>query len=210
MPLTYTRKFRRYAIRKRKRSFRRRPYGSRALRLSRSVKPEVKSIVTNVAQVNLPATGTLWLLNAMDAGYTDGRRIGNKILTTGLSYKGFILNTTASSQVARVIMFKWMISTPPTLSALMQSASINSPYYVAAAPAFRILKDIKVELAPAGQEGALRNFKCSRKVRMMTDFTAGTAADWLKGVVYILAWSTSGGAGQIQIQFDGVARYIDA
>lgn len=177
---------------------------------------EHKYLATN-ANYAPTYNGTLANLSAITQGDTDSNRDGDAAYLTSISYRyGVRVNTTATYNTCRIILFRWNISTDlaaPTIAQILDNPGYsNTPQsnYVEDTQRqkrFKILYDKTHTVATAGPY--LISKKVHIKLRSKLSFVAGGTDG--RGHIYMLVLSgDSGAANPPQFEYGSKLNFTDS
>lgn len=179
---------------------------------------EFKSLDITSGSQSVSTTPVIYPIVGIGQGTDITNRIGNVITNRSIDFKGYVEADTAATvnQVAR-IMFIWDLNPDTAAATALQifgtaSPSVNQERGLANRNRFIVMKDIRVPLAPVGQDGSIKMIKWYRKMYKETTFgtNAATIAAINKGVMLmVLIGNQAIGTGDAQVRYDIRLRYTD-
>lgn len=121
-------------------------------RLARVTKPEIKEHYGNLASGSVDHDGSVSILNNVPVGNTDETRIGTKVQSLKLDYRGTVTATGVDSSLVRIIFYKDKVNSVSLPLTVLRYAgtdqAINSPISDDQRNSFIILSDRTYKVVP--------------------------------------------------------------
>lgn len=186
--------------------------------IKRKSRVEFKSLDISSGTLSVNTTPSINPIVGIAQGTDINNRVGNVITYRSFDFKGYVEAdvSATTNQVAR-IMFVW--DTEPQGSAATAnmifgtaSPSVNQERGLANRNRFIIMKDIRIPLAPVGQDGSIKMIKWYKRMYKESVFgtNAATIAAINKGVMLmVLIGNVASGTGDSQLRYDIRVRYTD-
>nr|UOF83112.1 capsid protein [Cressdnaviricota sp.] len=187
-------------------------------RTYRKPRTEFKALDIQSQSIAVNTTGAVTPIVGIAGGADINQRIGNQVANRSYDFKGYIEAdaSATANQVCR-IMFIWDTDPAGAAATLSQifgtpTPTVNTERNLAYRNRFIIMKDMRVPLAPVGQDGSIRSVKWYRKMYKTTTYinNLGTIAAISKGVMLLVTFgSVVSGSADAQLRYDIRQRYTD-
>lgn len=184
-----------------------------------------KSMETKFVDSSTTAGAPVWTVTPVQLplpiqGLSDQQRIGDKIMPTSLTVKGYVQNTAANSlTVLRCTIFRWHPnpgSFPPTSGNVLEGAYnasvnyVNAPFSHDLSKNYSVLLDKRITLVPSGGTN-IKAFSWriyGRKLRRIIQFIAGSGTN-ANNSLYMM-WLASDNSGNTVLNSQHRMTYKDA
>lgn len=183
---------------------------------------ELKYLDVSGAPQTFTSAGTLVLLNGLVPGTGASQRIGKKIVTKSLLFRGSIgSGDTGGTPFRGMVRLLWIYdkqsnATAPTVAQILESVAAYSPMNMDNRDRFVVLRDKQYAIDQSGgnQSAQVKLYKRLMIPTIYNAGVAGTVADITSGSIYLLLIGESAGAtvptNQPIIDFTNRIRYDDS
>lgn len=179
---------------------------------------EFKSLELQAQSQAINTTCSVAGILGIGQGTDINQRVGNRVTNRSYDFKGYLEADTAATanQVAR-IMFIWDTDPGGVIATLNQifgtgTPGVNTERYLPNRGRFIIMKDMRIPLAPVGQDGSIKMVKWYKRLnKESTYINNGTGISSVsKGVMLLVTIGTvATGTADCQLRYDIRQRYTD-
>lgn len=182
---------------------------SRRFAIPYTIKPEFKSVDTDLAGAGNTTPTAIYLLNGLVPGTGSAQRIGRQVSLRSLELRFSFSGGAADSFWRYIVLFdKQANAAAPAITDLLVANALYSPKNLTYARRFIILLDEIGSVETQANQGSMITFEKYKRLNYVTEFNAGTAgtiADIATGSLYLFVLG-SNAAGGNAFAISGSAR----